>query len=98
MTPFLAFIRLLADPTIVALLFSTGSIGLPAQLYSPHFVTRTLGGLRIPLPSFVARRARGLVVPLGADRAGDSAAKRRWAAANPLGHGPVRARAARHEP
>src|SRR6185295_6117107 len=38
MNPFLAFIRLLADPTIVALLFSTGSIGLLAELYSPNFV------------------------------------------------------------
>jgi len=49
MNPFLAFIRLLADPTIVALLFSTGSIGLLAELYSPNFVTGILGTLMILL-------------------------------------------------
>ena len=47
--PFLAFIRLLSDPTIVALLFSTGSIGLLAELYSPNFVTGILGTLMIIL-------------------------------------------------
>lgn len=49
MNPFLAFFRLLADPTIVALLFSTGSIALIAELYSPNFVTGILGALMILL-------------------------------------------------
>jgi membrane-bound serine protease (ClpP class) len=49
MNPFLSIFRLLADPTIVALLFSTGSIGLLAELYSPNFVTGILGGLMILL-------------------------------------------------
>ena len=49
MNPFLAFFRILADPTIVALLFSTGSIALVAELYSPNFVTGILGALMILL-------------------------------------------------
>ncbi len=49
LNPFLALFRLLADPTIVALLFSTGSIGLLAELYSPNFVTGILGTLMILL-------------------------------------------------
>jgi membrane-bound serine protease (ClpP class) len=49
MNPFLSLIRLLADPTIALLLFSTGSIGLLAELYSPNFVTGILGGLMILL-------------------------------------------------
>ena len=49
MNPFLSIFRLLADPTIVALLFSTGSIGLLAELYSPNFVTGILGTLMILL-------------------------------------------------
>jgi membrane-bound serine protease (ClpP class) len=49
MNPFLSFIRLLSDPTIAALLFSTGSIGLLAELYSPNFVTGILGTLMILL-------------------------------------------------
>jgi len=49
MNPFLSFIRLLSDPTVVALLFSTGSIGLLAELYSPNFVTGILGTLMILL-------------------------------------------------
>ena len=49
MNPFLAFFRVLADPTIVALLFSTGSIALVAELYSPNFVTGILGALMILL-------------------------------------------------
>jgi len=49
MNPLLAFIRILSDPTIVALLFSTGSIGLLAELYSPNFVTGILGTLMILL-------------------------------------------------
>lgn len=49
MNAFLAFFRILADPTIVALLFSTGSIALVAELYSPNFVTGILGALMILL-------------------------------------------------
>lgn len=49
MNPFLAFIRLLSDPTIAFLLFSTGSAGLIAELWSPNFVTGILGGLAIIL-------------------------------------------------
>jgi membrane-bound serine protease (ClpP class) len=49
MNPLLSFLRLLSDPTIVALLFSTGSIGLLAELYSPNFVTGILGTLMILL-------------------------------------------------
>jgi membrane-bound serine protease (ClpP class) len=49
MNPLLSVIRLLSDPTIVALLFSTGSIGLLAELYSPNFVTGILGALMILL-------------------------------------------------
>jgi membrane-bound serine protease (ClpP class) len=49
MNPFLAIIRLLSDPTIALLLFSTGSIGLLAELYSPNFVTGILGGLMVLL-------------------------------------------------
>ena len=49
MTAFLSIIRLLSDPTIVALLFSTGSVGLLAELYSPNFVTGILGALMILL-------------------------------------------------
>jgi membrane-bound serine protease (ClpP class) len=47
--PFLSLIRLLADPNIALLLFSTGSIGLLAELYSPNFVTGILGGLMVLL-------------------------------------------------
>ena len=49
MNPFLALIRLLSDPTIATLLFTTGSIGLLAELYSPNFVTGILGALMILL-------------------------------------------------
>ena len=49
MSPFLAFIRLLSDPTIAFLLFSTGSVGLLAELWSPNFVTGILGGIAIIL-------------------------------------------------
>ena len=49
MNPFLAIIRLLSDPTIALLLFSTGSVGLLAELYSPNFVTGILGGLMVLL-------------------------------------------------
>jgi membrane-bound serine protease (ClpP class) len=49
MSPFLSFIRLLSDPTIAFLLFSLGSAGLLAELYSPNFVTGILGGLALIL-------------------------------------------------
>jgi membrane-bound serine protease (ClpP class) len=49
MNPFLAFIRLLSDPTIAFLLFSAGSAGLLAELWSPNFVTGILGALLIIL-------------------------------------------------
>jgi membrane-bound serine protease (ClpP class) len=47
--PFLALFRLLADPTIVGILFTVGSAGLIAELWSPNFVTGILGGLAILL-------------------------------------------------
>jgi len=47
--PFLAIFRLLADPTIVGILLSVGSVGLIAELYSPNFVTGILGALAILL-------------------------------------------------
>ena len=49
MSPFLAFIRLLSDPTIAFLLFSVGSAGLIAELWNPNFVTGILGGIAIIL-------------------------------------------------
>ncbi|HEV8545443.1 MAG TPA: nodulation protein NfeD [Candidatus Limnocylindrales bacterium] len=49
MNPFQAFIRLLSDPTIAFLLFSAGSAGLIAELWSPNFVTGILGALAIIL-------------------------------------------------
>jgi membrane-bound serine protease (ClpP class) len=49
MNPFLSFIRLLSDPTIAFLLFSLGSAGLLAELWSPNFVTGILGGLALIL-------------------------------------------------
>lgn len=49
MSPFLAFIRLLSDPTIAFVLFSAGSAGLLAELWNPNFVTGILGGLAIIL-------------------------------------------------
>jgi membrane-bound serine protease (ClpP class) len=49
MSPFLAFFRLLMDPTIAFLLFSAGSAGLLAELYSPNFVTGILGALLLIL-------------------------------------------------
>jgi membrane-bound serine protease (ClpP class) len=49
MSPFLSFIRLLSDPTIAFLLFSLGSAGLLAELYSPNFVTGILGALALIL-------------------------------------------------
>ena len=47
MNPFLAFIRILSDPTIAGLLFTMGSVGIIAELWSPNFVTGTLGGLAV---------------------------------------------------
>jgi membrane-bound serine protease (ClpP class) len=49
MSPFLQFIRLLSDPTIAFLLFTAGSAGLLAELYSPNFVTGILGALALIL-------------------------------------------------
>jgi membrane-bound serine protease (ClpP class) len=49
MNPFLAFIRILSDPTIAALLFTAGSAGIIAELWSPNFVTGILGGISIIL-------------------------------------------------
>jgi len=49
LNPFLALFRLLADPTIVGLLFTIGSVAIVAELYSPNFVTGILGGLAILL-------------------------------------------------
>jgi membrane-bound serine protease (ClpP class) len=49
MSPFLGFIRLLSDPTIAFLLFSAGSAGLLAELWSPNFVTGILGGMALIL-------------------------------------------------
>jgi membrane-bound serine protease (ClpP class) len=49
MNPLLAFIRILSDPTIAALLFTAGSAGIIAELWSPNFVTGILGGISIIL-------------------------------------------------
>ena len=49
MNPFQQFIRLLSDPTIAFLLFSAGSAGIIAELWSPNFVTGILGGLALIL-------------------------------------------------
>jgi membrane-bound serine protease (ClpP class) len=46
---FLAFLRLLSDPTIAFLLLTTGSAGLLAEVWSPNFVTGILGALAIIL-------------------------------------------------
>lgn len=52
--PFLALFRFLADPTIVGILFTLGSTGLIAELWSPNFVTGILGGLMILLALIAA--------------------------------------------
>jgi membrane-bound serine protease (ClpP class) len=52
MSPFVSFMRILSDPTIAFLLFSLGSAGLLAELYSPNFVTGILGGIALIL-SFI---------------------------------------------
>jgi membrane-bound serine protease (ClpP class) len=49
MNPFQAFLHLLSDPNIAALLFSIGSLGLIYELMSPNFVTGILGGIAIIL-------------------------------------------------
>jgi membrane-bound serine protease (ClpP class) len=49
LNPFLALFRLLADPTIVGILFTVGSAGLIAELWAPNFVTGIIGGLAILL-------------------------------------------------
>ena len=80
MNPLLSFMRLLSDPTIALLLFSTGSAALLAEIWSPNFVTGILGALMIilaliglgTLPLNVggpaADRARCRAVRTGADR------------------------------
>lgn len=52
MSPFVSFLRILSDPTIAFLLFSLGSAGLLAELYSPNFVTGILGAIALIL-SFI---------------------------------------------
>ena len=49
MNPFQAFLHLLSDPNIAALLFSVGSLGLIYELMSPNFVTGILGGMAVIL-------------------------------------------------
>jgi membrane-bound serine protease (ClpP class) len=61
MSPFVSFLRILSDPTIAFLLFSLGSAGLLAELYSPNFVTGILGGIALIL-SFIGLGALPLNV------------------------------------
>ena len=49
MNPFQAFLHLLSDPNIAALLFSVGSLGLLYELAAPNFVTGILGALMVIL-------------------------------------------------
>ena len=49
MNPFQAFLHLLSDPNIAALLFSVGSLGLIYELMNPNFVTGIVGGMAILL-------------------------------------------------
>jgi len=49
MNPFQAFLHLLSDPNIAALLFSVGSLGLIYELMNPNFVTGILGGMAVIL-------------------------------------------------
>lgn len=49
MNPFQAFLHLLSDPNIAALLFSVGSLGLIYELMNPNFVTGIMGGIAIIL-------------------------------------------------
>jgi membrane-bound serine protease (ClpP class) len=49
MNPFQAFLHLLSDPNIAALLFSVGSLGLVYEVISPNFVTGILGALMVIL-------------------------------------------------
>jgi membrane-bound serine protease (ClpP class) len=49
MNPFQAFLHLLSDPNIAALLFSVGSLGLLYELMNPNFVTGIIGALAIIL-------------------------------------------------
>jgi membrane-bound serine protease (ClpP class) len=49
MNPLQAFLHLLSDPNIAALLFTVGSLGLIYELMSPNFVTGILGGMAILL-------------------------------------------------
>lgn len=49
LNPLVTFFRILADPTIVGLLFTIGSAGIIAELWAPNFVTGIIGGLAILL-------------------------------------------------
>jgi membrane-bound serine protease (ClpP class) len=49
MNPFQAFLHLLSDPNVAALLFSLGSLGLLYELMNPNFVTGIIGALSIIL-------------------------------------------------
>jgi membrane-bound serine protease (ClpP class) len=49
LNPFVVLFRILADPTIVGLLFTIGSAGIIAELWAPNFVTGIIGGLAILL-------------------------------------------------
>lgn len=61
MNPFQAFLHLLSNPDIAALLFSVGSLGLVYELISPNFVTGILGALMILL-AFIGSQALPLNV------------------------------------
>lgn len=49
MNPLQAFLHLLADPNIAAILFTIGSLGILFELQNPNFVTGTLAAIAILL-------------------------------------------------
>lgn len=49
MNPFQAFLHLLSDPNIAAVLFTVGSLGLVYEVINPNFVTGIIGALAIIL-------------------------------------------------
>ena len=61
MNPFQAFLHLLSNPDIAALLFTVGSLGLIYELMSPNFVTGIIGALAIIL-AFIGSQALPLNV------------------------------------
>ncbi|HVL53214.1 MAG TPA: NfeD family protein [Vitreimonas sp.] len=61
MNPFQAFLHLLSNPDIAALLFTIGSLGLIYELMSPNFVTGIIGALAIIL-AFIGSQALPLNV------------------------------------